>query len=829
MSKSNEEFEGRKKIEGTLLNTDYFLREGKAVIELFFWTDAGKIRIEDDNFEPYLLVEIKDNERIEGIVKELEKIRNDEKNKEHYVTKCEFVKRRIGLENKEFIKVIVNRPSSVPALKGIIRKTKGVKEIYEYDIPFAFRYLLDKGLSCFNDYSVSVEEKNERLMLKRIQEINALNSAERRMPNAIGIDIETFVSNEDEIKPEKDPILMISIYGEKLKKILIAGSGKDTEMIEWCGNEKAMLERLFEIINAEQPAIIFGYNSDSFDMSYIARRTELLGIKHNEIEFKDSSKGMPVVKIKGYAHIDLYRYIRIAGGRGLNLENYSLDEVANKIIGKGKNDLNPLELSNAWRENNEKKIIEFAIYNLNDAEITYELGERFLPSISELSRLICLSPEDVCRMSFSQLVEWYLMKRASQEKAIIPNKPESEESYERRKRRFEGAFVFQPTPGLYDNIVVFDFRSLYPSIIASHNISTETFTNKECEDCYTVPDKNQGGFIKKPTGLVSKSIKDILKQRREVKARLKKDLDEHEKSLLKAREQGLKTLANSMYGYLAYERARWYCYECARAVASFARYYIKDVISKANKEGFHVIYSDTDSIFITLKDKTKEECILFVEQINKELPEEMELEYEGFYKRGIFVFAKSFDKGAKKRYALIDEDGDINIKGFEVIRRNWSEIGKRIQMGVLRRMLEKGNPEEALDYLKEEIEKIRKGEVDFKELEIRTKITKNINSYANISPHVAAAKRAIEKRGKIGAGSIISYIVAKSKTGKNERISERVILPEECTKDSYDENYYIEKQIIPAVESIFKTVGIDIENALKSKESQQTLLGFYSD
>ncbi|MDI3473971.1 MAG: polymerase, archaea type, partial [Candidatus Woesearchaeota archaeon] len=441
MSKSDEEKGEEKKIEGRLLNTNYFLREGKAVIELFFWTEEGKVRVEDDNFEPYLLVEIKEHKEREEIVKELEKIRNDEKNKEHYVTRCEFVNKRIGLENKEFIKVIVNRPSSVPALKGIIRRTKGIKEIYEYDIPFAFRYLLDKGLSCFNDYSVFVEENKDRLMLKRIEEIDKRNSAERRMPNAMGLDIETFVSNDDEINPNKDPILMISIYGEKIKRILIAGNGKNKEMIEWCGNEKAMLERFFEIINEEQPAIIFGYNSDSFDMSYIARRTELLGIKNKEVEFKDSSKGMPVVKIRGYLHIDLYKYIRIAGGRGLNLENYSLDEVANKIIGKGKKDLNPLELSNAWRDNDEEKIVEFAMYNLNDAEITYELGERFLPSISELSRLICLSPEDVCRMSFSQLVEWYLMKRATHEEAIIPNKPESDESYERRKRRFEGAFV----------------------------------------------------------------------------------------------------------------------------------------------------------------------------------------------------------------------------------------------------------------------------------------------------------------------------------------------------------------------------------------------------
>jgi len=815
------------KLKATLLTCGYFIKEGKPIIQLFLWDKEGKrIEVRDDNFQPYLLAETTD---FDNAKKKIEELHKAESKKEHFVVECNKIRKKIECESKELMKIIVNRPSSVPALKESIKKIKEVKDVHEYDIPFAFRYLLDNRINPFENYKIEVEEKEGFYYLKDIKQ-----EGSPFLPKGVGIDIETYVSKQDEINPKEDAILMISLYSKGLRKVLIAKDGKEgKDWIEWCGSEKKMLERFFELIKKEQPGLIFGYNSDAFDMSYIAKRVEVLGVKKGDaLDLREYFKMMPSVKIKGFPHIDLFRFIRFAGGRGLDLENYTLNEVASHLLGKKKIELDPLKLSNAWDEKNTKRIEEFAEYNLRDSEITYEIAQRFLPSIRELTRLVCLPPEEVCRMSFSQLVEWYLTRKASNRGILISNKPDNEVAKERRKRKFEGAFVFQPTPGIYDNIVVFDFRSLYPSIIASHNISPETFRKgkRKKEKGFEVPEDNQGWFVKEPTGLISNSIKDILNQRKYVKNELKnKRLENWEKELLKAREQGLKTLANSMYGYLAYERARWYCYGCARAVASFARYYIKSVIKKAQDKGFKVLYSDTDSIFITLDGKNKEDCLGFAEEINKELPEEMELEYEGYFKRGIFVFAKSGPKGAKKRYAMIDENGKMTIKGFEIIRRNWSEIGKKIQWDVLKIILEKGDVEGALEHLQEEIKKIKEGKVDLKELVIKTKITKNIDSYANISPHVAAAKRMVEKGRVVRPGSIIGYIVGKPQNGKSSTISDRVLLPEECSKNDYDEDYYIQNQIIPAVESIFKTAGIDVSELFKKgNKNQKSLLGYYA-
>ena len=106
------------------------------------------------------------------------------------------------------------------------------------------------------------------------------------------------------------------------------------------------------------------------------------------------------------------------------------------------------------------------------------------------------------------------------------------------------------------------------------------------------------------------------------------------------------------------------------ATSGYGRFYIKRVIQKAQDAGFKVLYSDTDSVFLTLDGKTKEDSEKFAEKINAELPGLMELEYEGFYPSGIFVSAKFGPYGAKKKYALIAEDGNLKIKGFETVKRN---------------------------------------------------------------------------------------------------------------------------------------------------------------
>ncbi len=291
--------------------------------------------------------------------------------------------------------------------------------------------------------------------------------------------------------------------------------------------------------------------------------------------------------------------------------------------------------------------------------------------------------------------------------------------------------------------------------------------------------------------------------------------------MLVAREQSLKLLANSFYGYLGFFNARWYSIESARSVTAWGRYHIQRVIEKAKDEGFRVIYGDTDSVFLTLEGKKTDNAVKFVEKINRNLPGVMELEFEGYYPSGLFVSAKMGEAGAKKKYALLNNKGDIEIKGFETVRRNWSFVAKEVQKNVLKIILKENNPEKALKYVKKVINEMREHKVPLEKVVIHTQLQKEIGDYVAVGPHVAAAQIMKNKGIDVGPGTIIKFVVGKGKG----RIKDKVKLPEDISQDDYDPEYYINNQILPSVDRIFDALGVD-KKELTDKEGQKKLGSF---
>jgi DNA polymerase Pol2 len=512
-----------------------------------------------------------------------------------------------------------------------------------------------------------------------------------------------------------------------------------------------------------------------------------------------------------------------------------LNSVAKELLGEEKSSVKIEGLTEAW--DNNSNLEDYSIYNLRDSELVFMIFTSLLQNILELVKLVGLTPFDITRMSYSQIVEAYLMRRAPDFNQIIPNKPSSEEIFTRKRKSYKGAFVFKPEPGIYSNIVIFDFRSLYPSIISSHNISPDTLN---CDCCMEnkVPETVYW-FCKHRKGFVSSVIEEIIKRRITINELIKTSLNDIKQEnrenpddkeslkkeisvrILKTRSQVLKTIANSMYGYLGFFMARWYCLECAESITAYGRYYIQSVIRAAEKNGFKVIYSDTDSIFISLGSKTMEEAELFASKVNLELPKLMELEFQGFYPKGIFVSAKLSPYGAKKRYALLDEKNNLKVVGFEIVRRNWSSIGKEVQSRVLEIILKENDVQKAADYVKSIIDDLRKKKIKNEMLVIQTQIQKYTSDYASIGPHVAVAQKLKEKGKVVKPGSIISYIVVSGE-GK---ISSRVMIPEECPEGCYDSNYYITNQVIPSIEKIFEVLGYKAEEL--AEEKSQSKLGSF--
>jgi len=225
---------------------------------------------------------------------------------------------------------------------------------------------------------------------------------------------------------------------------------------------------------------------------------------------------------------------------------------------------------------------------------------------------------------------------------------------------------------------------------------------------------------------------------------------------------------------------------------------------------------------MTLDGKTKKEADKFSEEVNLDLPGMMELEYEGFYPAGIFVSAKMGAYGAKKKYALLSEDGSLKITGFETVRRNWSDIAKEVQGNVLKIILKDKNPKKAFDYVREMINDLRKHKIPLDKVVIHTKLQREISSYDSIGPHVAVAAKMKNQGMDVSPGTMIRYIITKGK----EKIRDRAKLPKDIKQNDYDADYYTNNQVVPAVEKIFEVLGFNKEELLQ-KEGQKKLAKFF--
>ncbi|NYZ75983.1 DNA polymerase [Candidatus Micrarchaeota archaeon] len=781
------------------IDVSYKTKGSKPVLTLIFKRKRF-FRIHDSSFEPYFYLHSED---VYEAKKAIEQLIVEEKGMVVKAKRVEKVNKILAGKEKEMLRIVCNHPQEVPILREEIKK---FGTTYEHNIPFTRRYIIDTGLAPLN----TIEFEREGKELKKIIKIHDTPTPKF---NTLVFDIETY-NPQGAPRPAKDPVIMISYAGETsgvftTKKI-------DRPFVHFCSSEKEMIEKFCELIKKKDIEIIMGYNSSQFDLPYLKERASVLKTKlalgRDDSSFTLHRRGLITkAKIKGRIHIDLFHIIRFLATIGaLKTFQYTLTEVYSEITGKKKKIVPKLEIWKYWDEN--LKCGELADYSLNDSVAEKELADQLLPMEFEISKLSKVPLFEICGSSTGTIVEQLLMNRAHWENMIVPNQPKEEEINARVASPAVGAFVKMPEPGIYDKLVVFDFRSLYPSIIISHNIDPFTLNCSCCEkDAFVSPVGHR--FCRKKRGLIPTVLEELLQKRSEIKKRmksLKPGTDEYLQ--LDARQQALKITANSFYGYLLYPRSRWYSKEAGESTTAWGRHYIQETMKKAEEAGFKVLYGDTDSLMLLLGDKKKKDALEFVAKINSELPEKMELELEGYYTRGVFVSKKGGEKGeekgAKKKYAMISEDGRIKIRGFELVRRDWAGVAKQVQKQVLEAILKEGSKEKALKIVTDKIDELRAGKTPLEELVIYTQLKKSPGKYEINSPELAAAKKAMNAGMPIEVGSLISFIISR----KGSSISDKA-MPAELAKD-YDAGYYIEHQVIPAVLKILKELGVKKEDLL---------------
>jgi len=809
------------------LDVTYKAVDGKPVIYLFGRTNDNKqVCVLYDKFRPYFYVIPKKEANIAEKLKEFSISRNGEIIS---ISGIEIIKKNYIGNEVDAIKVFVKLPRDVPVLREELKRWKEIESVNENDILFTKRFMIDNNIIPIVLCDAEGEFVNEKLKVPafRAEKLEQTSTETYLKPRVLCVDIETYTPAYREIDPEKNPIIMLALYGSDMEKVFVWKKFKtNLGYVEFVESESELIEKFKAAVESYHPDIITGYFSDGFDLPYIKTRANKykikldLGLDFSELEVE--KRKYTTAQINGIVHFDSFKFIRKIVSGTLETDTYDLGSVAYEMLGEKKHKVDLDALSKDWNGALES-MDEFCGYNLNDAQLSYKLTEKLMPIISEMVKVTGLTIYDVNRMGFSQLVEWYLLKQAKSFNEIAPNKPSNEQIAARKMQTYQGAFVFAPKPGLYKDVVVFDYRSLYPTIIGSHNIGLGTLNCKCCEgEAKFAPiDGKKIWFCKKKKGFIPTLIEDLITRRMRVKEIIKSQKDESF-AVLDARQNSLKLMANAFYGYLGFFAARWYSLECAQATTAFGRYYIQEVISKAQAYGFNVLYSDTDSIFLTLEGKTRIDAHDFVQNINKGLPGLMELDFQGFYPSGIFVSAKAGAFGAKKKYALLSENGSLKIKGFESVRRNWSSIAKESQEAVLAIILKEHDVKKASDYIKKVVDGLRNKKIPVEKVIIHTQLQKDISEYDNKGPHVAVAQRLKNQGVSVGPGTTIRYVVMQG----SDIIRNRSKMPEEVKGNDYDADYYINNQVIPAVERIFNVLGYTKEELLEKKD-QTKLGGFF--
>lgn len=604
-----------------LLDIDYITHEEKAVIRLFGKekdengkTGERKIIALDDTFEPYIYV----------IANDIEKCIKDIENLDFKLKKIEKVhKKKFQIEG-EFLKVTFTHPQDVPKIREIIRDLESVDDIREHDIPFYRRYLIDNNIFPMSEIELSgetipsfpsIKSKDSNLKIMKLKKSPKTVDSEFPSLRILSFDLE--VRNPDGMpNSKKDEIIMIGISSNFEVEKVISTKGKELDFVETVSSEEEMIKKFVEVVKNNNVDIIVGYNSDNFDFPYLKDRA---GIYNINLDFGMDGSGVKFLRrgyanaasFKGLIHVDLYLVMR----RYISLDRYTLERVYFELFGEEKIEVPGDRIYQFW-DNGGEELTNLFNYSLDDVLSTLKIAEETLPLSLELTRIVGQPFFDLTRMATGQQAEWYLVRKAYEDNELVPNKPTGGEFSSRRSESAVGGYVKEPEKGLHDNLVQFDFRSLYPSIIISKNVSPDVLLKKHLGDDYNIAnylykeeeideDENKfnispeydNKFAKTPKGFIPSVIGNVISERLKIKRQMRETDDPTEKRILKVQQDALKRLANTMYGIYGFSRFRWYSMECAESITAWGRDYIKETMKKSEEYGFKAIYADTDGFY----------------------------------------------------------------------------------------------------------------------------------------------------------------------------------------------------------------------------------------
>jgi DNA polymerase II len=702
-------------------------------------------------------------------------------------------KRTFGGEAVSRVDVAV--PSDVPPLREELHAA-GI-DTFEADLRFAARYLIELGIKG----GCEIEGDPTQGRAGVIFDDPLLHPAPVTLaPRVLSFDIETDAKSER--------LLAISLFAPGIDEVLIV-DGSERPMPERatrCPNELAALEAFSDRVRGFDPDVLSGWNIIDFDLSVLERIGARLG---HELDLGRDEGAMRIRKAEGYFGsgqasipgrlvldgIDLLR------GAFIRMDDYSLDAVAREVLGEGK------AVAGDARDrlgeiihNYKHDLPAFALYARTDARLAFQIVEklRLVELAFARSQLTGMTPDRVAASIAS--FDFLYLSELERVGVVAPSVRGGDSRVHAAQ---QGGHVLAPVTGLHANVWVFDFKSLYPSIIRTFNIDPVSFVPEATPGLDLI--RTPGGSFRREPAILPRLLDELFPRREAAKRR-------HDAVAAHA----IKILMNSFYGVLGTSACRFYNPALANSITGMGKEML--LWSKAwfESSGLEILYGDTDSLFVRAAESDPEracaEANRLVAALNADLSRHiearwrvrsrLELEFEKLYLKLFLPHARHSTRGASKRYAgllyeprLGSEPGAVEFVGMEVVRRDWTALAKRVQRELYQRLF--GNrPVDA--YLADVVTRVRRGELD-EELVYRKNLRKGAGDYtATTPPHVAAARKSSRSPGRS-----VRYFVT---TAGAE--------PLDNLRHPIDREHYVEKQVRPVAEPVLEALGLEFERVI---------------
>ncbi|MEM3880952.1 MAG: DNA polymerase domain-containing protein, partial [Candidatus Bathyarchaeia archaeon] len=778
-----------------LLDINSELRAGTA--ELWLWgiaENSERVLIIDRNFVGYFYAVLAEGFDPAKVADQLWKAHTAS------IVKLEVAPRKLFGKPVQTLKVYCKNPDETARLAKELREVEGIEECLEDDVRFTMQYLVSNNVVPCSWHEVDADEAENTLGV-RADKIYVAKSApkllERHDTPALRILSFTMTcySREGSPKPDRNPIVIISTAtstGEE--KQFLAGENRD---------DKPLLEQFIDYVKKFDPDVIAGYGTNTTDWPYLKERSNKVGLK------------LCIDRACTEPHTSVYGHTSLTGIANLDLADFADEFPDIKVktltnladyLGIMKNTQHPIiedvDFADYWDSKQKREALK--TFSSENALRVKGVTAALLDFAIQLSSLVGLPLDHVMTAAVGFRVEWFLIKHAQKIGELAPKR------VEQPYKTYAGGIVLKPQAGLHANIAVLDFKSMYPNIMITYNLSPDTYiplTEQEPpEDTFEAPEVKHR-FRKQPPGFYKEVLTYLINTRNEVRAKMKTvDPKSTEYQILDARQKAVKVITNASYGYAGWTGARWYRKPVAEAASAWGRYTILSAIKMAEQKGLRVIYGDTDSLFIVYDEKKTQEL---EKQIKQELG--LEIERDKLYTRIFFT-------EAKKRYAGLLPDGSIDIVGLEVIRGDWAEVAKKVQEQVLGIILKEQAPNKAAEYVRGVIANLRQKKVPFRDLIIWKTLTKPVEEYKIKASHVEAAKALSRKGWKMTVGDKVGYVILAGEGRLYDRVKPYVF----ATYDEVDAEYYVTKQVVPAAARVLEFFGITEEELLKPQKKESS-------